>query len=150
MVHKTNIHNRGHGEYGLGKGTHRESVAHTNINSNCNIFLGFANFYRKFMKNLSSVALPLHSLTSLNNCFIWTMAAEEAFQLLKEKFTAAPVLTLPDPKLQFVVEVDTSDVGAVLSQRSAKDGCLHPCAFLSRNCPLPSEIMTSETESFWQ
>lgn len=45
-----------------------------------------------------------------------------------------PVLTLPDPKLQFVVEVDASDVGvgAVLSQRSLGDGWLHPCAFLSR------------------
>lgn len=46
----------------------------------------------------------------------------------------APVLVLRDPKLQFMVEVDASDVGvgAVLSQRSEGDGHLHPCAFLSR------------------
>lgn len=49
-------------------------------------------------------------------------------------FTSAPVLTLSDPKLQFMVEVDASDVGigAVLSQRSKREGRLHPCAFLSK------------------
>ncbi|KAI3374511.1 hypothetical protein L3Q82_006332 [Scortum barcoo] len=46
----------------------------------------------------------------------------------------APVLTTPDPKLQFIVEVDTSNegVGAILSQRFSKDNQIHPCAFLSR------------------
>ncbi|KAI3377948.1 hypothetical protein L3Q82_009079 [Scortum barcoo] len=41
---------------------------------------------------------------------------------------------MPDPKLQFIVEVDASNegVGAVLSQRSPKDNRIHPCAFLSR------------------
>lgn len=63
---------------------------------------------------------------------------EKTFQTLKELFTSAPVLTLPDPRLQFMVEVDASDVGvgAVLSQRNQVDGCLHPCAFLS--CRLSS------------
>lgn len=44
------------------------------------------------------------------------------------------MLPLPDPKLQFIVEVDASDVGvgAFLSQRSPKDGHMHPCAFLYR------------------
>lgn len=44
------------------------------------------------------------------------------------------MLILPDPKLQFVVEVDASNVGvgAVLSQRSVSNNRLHPCAFLSR------------------
>lgn len=40
---------------------------------------------------------------------------------------------MPDPALQFVVEVDASDVGvgAVLSQRAADDQKMHPCAFFS-------------------
>ncbi|KAI3361636.1 hypothetical protein L3Q82_002000 [Scortum barcoo] len=53
--------------------------------------------------------------------------------LLKEMFTSTPVLTMLDPQLQFIVEVDASNegVGAVLSQRSPKDHRIHPCAFLS-------------------
>lgn len=49
------------------------------------------------------------------------------------RFTPAPILTVPDPSRQFVVEVDASNVGvgAALSQRSEKDNKLHPCTFLS-------------------
>lgn len=56
------------------------------------------------------------------------------FQHLKGRFCSAPILLIPDPERQFIVEVDTSDVGvgAVLSQRSAEDQKLHPCAFFSR------------------
>lgn len=97
-------------------------------------FLGFANFYRRFIRSYSSVAAPLHVLTSPGTSFRWTPAAEEAFQHLKQRFCSAPILTLPDPNQQFVVEVDASDVGvgAVLSQRSSVDNKIHPCAFFSR------------------
>ena len=97
-------------------------------------FLGFANFYRRFIRNFSSVAAPLHALTSSAVRFQWNPAADAAFQRLKGAFTTAPVLTLPDSRQQFVVEVDASDmgIGAILSQRSAGDNKLHPCAFLSR------------------
>ena len=97
-------------------------------------FLGFANFYRKFIRNYSSVASPLHDLTSPHRPFVWSPDCEAAFQGLKRSFTTAPVLALPDPSQQFVVEVDASDVGigAVLSQINPKDGKLHPCAYLSK------------------
>lgn len=97
-------------------------------------FLGFANFYRRFIRNYSRVAAPLHRLTSSKQRFLWDAEASEAFDLLKKRFTSAPILTLPDPKRQLVVEVDASDtgVGAVLSQRSIVDNKLHPCAFFSR------------------
>ena len=103
-------------------------------------FLGFANFYRRFIRNYSRVAEPLTSLTSVNRPFTWTTETESAFQRLKDLFTSAPILTQPDPTHQFVVEVDASNigVGAVLSQRSPEDGKLHPCAYFS--CRLsPSE-----------
>lgn len=114
-------------------------------------FLGFTNFSRKFIKNLSMVASPLPALTSQNNHFLWTLQAEEGFQLFKERFRDAPVLTLPDPKLQFIVEVDAADVriGAVLSQRRLKNGSLHPCTFLS-NTFSPLTIMILGTENYWQ
>ena len=97
-------------------------------------FLGFANFYRRFIRGYSTVAAPLTALTSSKVPFRWSVAAEEAFQHLKGRFSSAPILLIPDPERQFVIEVDASDVGvgAVLSQRAAKDQKLHPCAFFSR------------------
>lgn len=96
-------------------------------------FLGFANFYPRFIRNYSRVAAPLTSLTSVNKPFLWTSEAEDTFNELKSRFTSAPILVQPDPSQQFIVEVDASDsgVGAILSQRSATDQKLHPCAFFS-------------------
>ena len=80
------------------------------------------------------MAAPLTALTSQKVAFQWSPAAEERFSELKSRFSSAPILILPDLDCQFVVEVDASDsgVGAVLSQRSAEDQKLHPCAFFSR------------------
>ncbi|XP_023806908.1 uncharacterized protein LOC105356774 isoform X2 [Oryzias latipes] len=96
-------------------------------------FLGFANFYRRFIKNYSKIASPLYALTSCKRTFSWNQEAESAFQELKYRFTSAPVLITPDPGRQFIVEVDASDtgIGAILSQRS-QDNKVHPCAFFSR------------------
>ena len=97
-------------------------------------FHGFANFYRRFIRDYSRIAAPLTKLTSPAVPFRWTPEADQAFALLKDRFTSAPILVQPDSSLQFVVEVDASDigVGAVLSQRSRPDKKLHPCAFFSR------------------
>ncbi len=97
-------------------------------------FLRFANFCRKFIRHFSTVASPLHALTSPHKPFVWSPLCESSFQKLKTSFTSAPILMLPDTSRQFIVEVDLSDVGigAILSQRAEKDGKLHPCAYLSR------------------
>ncbi|KAL0154966.1 hypothetical protein M9458_049229, partial [Cirrhinus mrigala] len=96
-------------------------------------FLGFANFYRRFIRNYSQLAAPLTALTSPRTAFRWSDAAEAAFANLKRRFVSAPILVTPDPSRQFVVEVDASEVGvgAVLSQRSPSDDKMHPCAFFS-------------------
>ncbi|XP_078812643.1 uncharacterized protein lrrc75a isoform X3 [Oryzias latipes] len=97
-------------------------------------FLGFANFYRRFIRNYSSLAAPLTQLTSVNTPFVWSPEAQAAFDKLKGMFISAPILIQPDPQRQFIVEVDASDtgVGAVLSQREVSSGKLKPCAFFSR------------------
>ncbi|KAK3557853.1 hypothetical protein QTP86_003254 [Hemibagrus guttatus] len=98
-------------------------------------FLGFANFYRRFIRNYSSVAGPLTSLLrGKPKRLAWTDQARAAFQQLKESFTSAPILRHPDPDLPFVEEVDASSkgLGAVLSQRHGEPGKLHPCAYYSR------------------
>ncbi|KAI3370803.1 hypothetical protein L3Q82_007121 [Scortum barcoo] len=74
-------------------------------------FLGFANFYRRFIRNYSQEAAPLTALTSPSCPFVWSEEAEKAFNRLRTLFTTAPVLVQPDPAQQFVVEVDASDIG---------------------------------------
>lgn len=101
-------------------------------------FLGFENFYRQFIRNFSAIAAPLYALSSPHTPFQCTPLAKEALQQLKTRFTTTPILTVPDPSRQFLVEMDTSNegVGAVLSQCSENDNKLHPCAFLSRKLSL--------------
>ncbi|KAK3560308.1 hypothetical protein QTP86_006309 [Hemibagrus guttatus] len=74
-------------------------------------FLGFANLYQKFIHGYSMVATPLHQLMSTLHAVVWPPEAEQVFTRLKDLFTSAPILTLPDPTCQFVVEVDASDLG---------------------------------------
>ncbi len=98
-------------------------------------FLGFANFYRRFIRNFSAIAEPLTAFTKKTSSpFKWTERASHAFNRLKQLFTSTPILTLPDTELPFVVEVDASSigVGAVLSQRARSDHKRHPCACFSR------------------
>lgn len=83
-------------------------------------FLGFANFYRHFIRGFSTVAGPLTSLLKGGRKkLMWTSEADRAFQLLKRSFTAAPILQHSDPNKPFIVDVDASNtgVGAILSQR---------------------------------
>ncbi len=98
-------------------------------------FLGFANFYRRFIRNFSTVAGPMTSMVKKGtHRLIWSSAAIAAFRSLKERFTTAPILHHPDPDLEFIVEVDASStgIGAVLSQRQGDPPKLYPCAFFSR------------------
>ncbi|CAJ0950051.1 unnamed protein product, partial [Ranitomeya imitator] len=98
-------------------------------------FLGFANFYRHFIANFSSVAKPLTDLIKKGADVVnWSSAAVDAFQELKRRFSSAPVLCQPDVSLPFQVEVDASEIGAgaVLSQKSSDGSGMKPCAFFSR------------------
>ncbi|KAL0149344.1 hypothetical protein M9458_055382, partial [Cirrhinus mrigala] len=96
-------------------------------------FLGFANFYRRFIRNFSQVAAPLTALTSTRTRFVWSESAQEVFDKLKKLFSSAPILITPDTTRQFIVKVDASNVGvgAMLSQHSPLDNRVHPCAFFS-------------------
>ena len=85
-------------------------------------FLGFANFYRRFIKDYFKVARPLTELMKkvTGMKWAWTKEADEAFRELKTRFTMAPILAHFDATKPVVIEIDASDfaIGAVLSQRN--------------------------------
>jgi hypothetical protein len=81
-------------------------------------FLGFGNFYRKFISHYSDLARPLNDLTKKDKKFEWTDECQKAFETLKARFTEEPVLLMPDHSKPFQIESDASKVatGAVLTQ----------------------------------
>ena len=96
-------------------------------------FLGFANYYRRFIPGFAHLAQPLTLLLRKHVPFSWLDPHTATFDALKTRFTTAPILQLPDPTQPFIVETDASDfaIGGVLSQRSPIN-LLHPVAFYSR------------------
>jgi hypothetical protein len=102
-------------------------------------FVGFANFYRMFIRDFANIAKPLHDLTKKDSEFVWGEAQERAFQTLKERILSDPVLKLPDPTKPFEVETDASDyaIGGQLGQRD-EQGKLHPVAFFSKKLSGPT------------
>src|SRR5258705_6110850 len=96
-------------------------------------FLGFANFYRRFIRGFSALASPLSALTKKDKPFLWTTQTESAFQALKQAFTTAPILQHFDPEKPIIVETDASDYvsAGILSQKD-EEGRLHPIAFFSK------------------
>jgi hypothetical protein len=103
-------------------------------------FLGFANFYRRFIEGFSKIAKPLSDLTKTDKKYEWTPACQHAFDQLKTRFCEAPILVHFLSDRPTVLETDASDyaLGAVLSQE-CDDDRLHPVAFHSRKFK-PAEI----------
>jgi hypothetical protein len=97
-------------------------------------FVGFINFYRRFIPGFSHHARALFDLTMKDVRFIWGLPQEDSFMKLKELVTSAPVLVLPNNDLPFRLEADGSGIatGAVLSQQNVDDKSWHPVAFLSK------------------
>ena len=104
-------------------------------------FLGFANFYRRFIRGYSSICHPLTQLTTKGQVWNWTNECQEAFNKLKVSFTEAPILTHYHPKKPLMIETDASDLakGAVLSQYQDSDKKWHPVAFNSKKFS-PAEL----------
>ncbi|KAJ3560359.1 hypothetical protein NP233_g10892 [Leucocoprinus birnbaumii] len=96
-------------------------------------FLGFANFYRRFIYNYSDIVVPLTRLTRKSVPWNFDDKCRAAFNNLKEAFTSAPILTHWIPDSQIIVETDASDyaLAAILSIIT-DDNEVHPIAFHSR------------------
>jgi len=127
------------------------------------IFIGFCNFYRRFIYNFSHIVQPiqrlLHGMKNGRKPGLigheWQEPQQHAFERLIDCFTTAPILRHYDPRLPCRLETDASRaaLAGVLSQRH-KDGW-HPIAFFSRkfsdsewNYPIYDKEMLAIVKSF--
>src|ERR1700677_1405148 len=97
-------------------------------------FLGFANFYCRFVKDFAKIATPLNRLTRKDQEWKWGKDEELAFNDLKECFTPEPILHYPDSSKPLRVEADSSGfaTGGVLSVLE-DDQKWYPCTFISKS-----------------
>jgi hypothetical protein len=95
-------------------------------------FIGFANFYRRFIQDFATLARPLHDLTKKDIPWQWHPEQQQAFDALKQWFCEEPILKVYDPELPTRMEVDASGfaTGSILSQKG-EDGLWHPVAYRS-------------------
>ena len=119
------------------------------------VFLGFANFYRRFIYQYSKIAAPLTDLLKgakqgkKTEPLEWSSTAHSAFVELRDVFTRAPLLAHFDPSWRIKVETDASGFGiaAILSQLNPVEGAWHPVAFWSRKmAPAEQNYETHDQE----
>ena len=81
------------------------------------MFLGFTNFYRRFIEGYSRVARALTGLLTGDQKFEFSEEARQSFRRLKEAFTTAPLLRHFSPELPLRMETDASDfaISAILA-----------------------------------
>ena len=117
--------------------------------SDVRAFLELTRYYRRFIPDYATVALPLTDLVkkSWPNKVQWSQSCAEAFQKLKDLLCSSPILKSPNFSLPFVVQTDASHrgVGAVLSQR---DEAVeeHPIDYSRKLLPREERYSTVEKE----
>ena len=96
-------------------------------------FLGMIGYYRRFIKDYSSILAPLTDLLAKNTKWKWSEECEQAFTTVKNLLSNFPILRAPDFDRPFVIAVDASrvGVGAVLFQ-SDDNGIEHPVSYFSK------------------
>jgi len=100
-------------------------------------FLGFANFYRWFIKDYSKVVMPLTRMMKKEEGkyipFVWGPEQQADFDLLKKAFTSVPILRHFDYDREIIIKTDASDyvLAGILSQYD-DEGVLHPGAFYTK------------------
>jgi transposase InsO family protein len=96
-------------------------------------FLGFCNFYRRFIRDFGILSKPLSRLTKDHVAFQFDDDCRRAFQELKRRLTEAPLLRHYDYSLETMLETDASDgiIAGILSQKHP-DGNWYPVGYFSK------------------
>jgi len=97
-------------------------------------FLGLLSYFRKFIKDFSLKARPLHNLLRKNAPFDFDRSCVESFELLKRELITHPVLALYDPTAETELHTDacSQGLGGVLLQKQ-KTGTWSVIAYFSRS-----------------
>ncbi|GBM91058.1 Retrovirus-related Pol polyprotein from transposon 297, partial [Araneus ventricosus] len=69
-------------------------------------FHGICTYYRRFVRNFSAIAGPLHKLTDAKSNFNWAVECEKSFNSLKQALITSPVLTYPRTDKEFILDTD--------------------------------------------
>ena len=84
------------------------------------IFLGLANFYRRFVLGFSHITWALKQVTKGGGKakFVWSESQHKSFMELKHCLCSTPILSLPNLQKPFEIKTNASNyaVGAVLTQ----------------------------------
>ena len=96
-------------------------------------FLGFANFYHRFIQGYSNIVVPLTRLTRKGVPWNFSDNCRKSFLCLKDAFTSTPVLVHWTPNAPITVETNASNyaITAILSLTCSNNE-IHPVAFYSR------------------
>ncbi|GBG89902.1 hypothetical protein CBR_g49752 [Chara braunii] len=108
-------------------------------------FLGLANYYRKFVRNFSTIAAPLRRLLKKEAIWQWDKDCTSALKKLKRALIEYPMLKVADTSLPFVVTTDASryGIGAVLQQDDGNG--YRPVEFMFARMPC-EKVATSTYE----
>ncbi|GBG90317.1 hypothetical protein CBR_g50566 [Chara braunii] len=106
-------------------------------------FSGLANYYRKFVRNFSTIAAPLRRLLKKETIWKWDKDCTSAMKKLKQALIEYPVFKVADPSLSFVVTIHASQygIGAVLQQDDGSG--YRPVEFMSAR--MSSEKVATST-----
>ena len=97
-------------------------------------FLDFANFYCRFIKDFAKIVILLTILIRKDVSQKWGLKQIAAFEALKQAFTTAPILRIPDDENKFKLSTNASNftISTVLFQLNSVNNLYHPIAFYSK------------------